>query len=938
MDAGERNKIIKQITQDKNIFSIVKPNKASIENLNQKSVKKIPYFEWEVEETIRFLNDGDSVDAIKKKISKKRAYYKKQEVNKAKAQDTKKKLKEPTIEEQKKSVLKKNVKLQGFNVKNTDPMFKKKDRLIANKTLYKRYDNQQKTIKDLSNADMIKILGKPTLILGPKTDNPTFLCNFIAPYPKYDGDGVFGIPPKSKKKEYPIGELISFPSDGILNKEIKKTPGMRRDGKLSEYTKYDPKTIVYFDREWIPDLAFIVDDNLSTYNILQKLVTYGEDEMVDTNLKNDNVPQFFKHFLGVYDIWDADTVGDRITFEQQKQYYELSMYVVQKIRNYRFYKSDVVEEVYPLNRYKVQYDWEKQFRGKYCDVKSKYREPEEIQEDPFHTWTIGGSDAPLGGFRTFSPTMVIKWGTKTYRPMMNKKLIEHSGKASEIGLSELPKWGSMKNFDHVSKGRYNNLKKNNKSDYNYKRVGDKRPLLKNKPEYIYNANGPHATILENRGTINMEVYERVKNTYINEHTLYPWNRPSIDKIIQGKVYYGGGRSIGFDFKDPPQKYYEWFDEVFGNVAVYDDQEKEGDDKLEQDKLQAIKDGIQKQKDDELKLKDEKLKLKNLKDEEIKQMKVKENKELKDFKFVHWLFKVNLKYGRKGKNIILPYEDGTDVVVGTFKEEKEEYTQKDINFDEYFRFFYEYNSGRKDGSGYSNKNEAFDLLKFIVHADKLLEENWDPKLWEAAGGQSIKKLDVLMPPREMWSISHQQYYEVTDETDWEFTDFTKWINDNTGLQVRYDYINPSLKIDWKTMESEPAPWHSLNYRFIRLDAEDNQYYKRYNKELHAIGVEFYLYQEFLLEYNGEPTIGDLHNIELDYKPPRVLTMKEKTANTKYIDLLAPPTQEQNEKFKAMKKAQKDAKNAKKAKAKQKKKDKEAQFFKDLQEEEDLFEGL
>ena len=53
MNAEERKKIIKQITDDKNIFSIVKPNKASIENLNQKSVKKIPYFEWEVEETIK---------------------------------------------------------------------------------------------------------------------------------------------------------------------------------------------------------------------------------------------------------------------------------------------------------------------------------------------------------------------------------------------------------------------------------------------------------------------------------------------------------------------------------------------------------------------------------------------------------------------------------------------------------------------------------------------------------------------------------------------------------------------------------------------------------------------------------------------------------------------------------------------------------------------
>ena len=195
----------------------------------------------------------------------------------------------------------------------------------------------------------------------------------------------------------------------------------------------------------------------------------------------------------------------------------------------------------------------------------------------------------------------------------------------------------------------------------------------------------------------------------------------------------------------------------------------------------------------------------------------------------------------------------------------------------------------------------------------------------------------MPENE---YGYYNYGEPTDQLNDAYLNFTNWVNNNTGLDVNKHYLGtePLNVIDYGTFSVEKEWWQMGLYRSVELNGENNEYSKNRNKKLHAIGVEFYLYQEFLLQYKGKPTIEDLNNIDLDYKPiiPNIWGNMFKG-----IDLLAPPTQEQNEKFKAMKKAQKDKKDAKKAKAKQKKKDKEAQFFKDLQEEGlDLegFEGL
>ena len=220
---------------------------------------------------------------------------------------------------------------------------------------------------------------------------------------------------------------------------------------------------------------------------------------------------------------------------------------------------------------------------------------------------------------------------------------------------------------------------------------------------------------------------------------------------------------------------------------------------------------------------------------------------------------------------------------------------------------------------------------MLHAGNLLEENWDPKLWEEAGGQSIKKLGYLSVPREMWvSEDHTNDYFMADQkTDIAFLHFTEWIHNNTGLDVPKDYR--SYTIDWKQGNvGGPYPWNDLDYRYIGLDRENNEYSKSYNEELHAIGVEFYLYQEFLLQYKGKPTISDLHNIDLNYTYEKYVEPVYDPKNA-MKSIFGPLTQEQKDKWKARVKAKKDAKDAKKAKAKQKKKDKEAQFLKDLQEE-------
>ena len=69
---------------------------------------------------------------------------------------------------------------------------------------------------------------------------------------------------------------------------------------------------------------------------------------------------------------------------------------------------------------------------------------EDVEEiDPGHTWTVGGSLAPCGGFRTFAPKMVISWGKKTYIPHKNNKLVESSGAPSNFRFRNLPEYAAL---------------------------------------------------------------------------------------------------------------------------------------------------------------------------------------------------------------------------------------------------------------------------------------------------------------------------------------------------------------------------------------------------------------------------------------------------------------------------------------------------------------
>ena len=844
MDPDEAKKIDKQIRKDKNIFSIVKANKASVENLKDKEVNGKPYFEWEVDEVLRFLNDGDSLSDIKKKISKKRAYYKKREVNIAKAKDVKVKKKEPPIAEQKKAVLKRNVQLQGFNVKNFT-VIKEKDKKIRQKALYDRLDTQAKTVKDLVNPEFIKILGKPELVIGEESETPTFLTNFIVPYPKYDKTGAFvakqkkviittkftnrsGQGPRIQQKEsieqphkqrnhfmsrgggQPMGEANSFPfdpKDGVPDIEVKEyftnklgygTPRnidvhsrQKRPGKLSSKTKFNGN-YVYMDKDTIKNIktemriyddteirslqqirsdSHLYDTYESVYGILQLLVAgdFSQEVVADWRWHNESfVPEFFKDYLGEFDNWDKEAEGENITFKQMKQYYELSMYVIQKIRNKRQFKArrqertigvsldefgipaEIIEtefsnfkqpedilEVYSLNRFKVQYDFQQTKNyDRYCNVFSKYREPEEILEDEFHTWTIGGSESPLGGFRTFSPTMVIKWGTKTYRPMRGGKLIEHSGKASNINLKALPKYGSLLNAktnlnfmgiryvstnqdkfkEHSVTGRYATMYNNEKSDYNYMRrirtnPNEREKLIKNLPQYVFNGNAPHSTILENKGTINKDVYERIRDTYKFEQSLYPFNNPTINKIAAGQVYYGAPIKQKFNFKqDIPVTYPEWFEKVYGEVAIYDD---EKDDSDEEDRT-----GVRRGRDRRgrgLVESDEEAEQQVI--EEVEEPVSPEFEQLVDeeVEFVHWLFKLTLTL----KDNELFTEEG--VKIGLAKDiYKTTLYEEDIDFSEEFLWI---------EKNWRNQvvSKELNLIKFVVKISDF-RKNFDYELW------------------------------------------------------------------------------------------------------------------------------------------------------------------------------------------------------------------
>ena len=861
MDPDEAKKIDKQIRKDKNIFSIVKANKASVENLKDKEVNGKPYFEWEVDEVLRFLNDGDSLSDIKKKISKKRAYYKKREVNIAKAKDVKVKKKEPSIAEQKKTVLKRNVQLQGFNVKNT--LLLEKDNKIRKKMLYNKYNEQAKTVKDLVNPEFIKILGKPELVIGPESDIPTFLTNFIVPYQKYDGTGAFIAKqkevikkteftdrrgfgariqqkksieqPHRDKREYragqPMGEANSFPfdpKDGVPDIDVnfkgggfnikidgeQSTRRQRRDGKLSSKTKrgnsyvqMNKNTINYIKKLFgVSHYKFSHDKGYEgVYGILSTLAfgDYGTDlDMANDWHQENYAPDFFKHYLGEFDNWDKEAEGRNITFKEMKQYYELSMYVIQKIRNKRQYReegvvrektigvsydedgipAEIIEtehsnykqpedilEVYSLNRFKVQYDFqETKNYDRYCNVFSKYREPEEILEDEFHTWTIGGSEAPLGGFRTFSPTMVIKWGTKTYRPMRGGKLIEHSGKASNINLQSLPKYGSIKNtktnyrdyrdrpfksqshaktladghkqpYREISvTGRYATMYNNDKSDYNYMRRDRANPnerdfLLKKNPPFVFNGNAPHSTILENKATINKDVYERIRDTYKFEQSLYPFNNPTIRTIAAGQVYYGAPIKQKFNFKqDIPVTYPEWFEKVYGEVAVYDDEEDDYDERKRTGNMshydrrwgtdKNLKYGwLGKKGEEDIDPRDysdeEEVSFKTKQQVEVEEPVSPEFEQLVDeeVEFVHWLFKLTLTL----KDNELFTEEG--VKIGLAKDiNKTTLYEEDIDFSEEFLW------GKKE----------FNLIKFVVKISDL-EEHFDFELWLKAALKKFK---------------------------------------------------------------------------------------------------------------------------------------------------------------------------------------------------------
>ena len=163
---------------------------------------------------------------------------------------------------------------------------------------------------------------------------------------------------------------------------------------------------------------------------------------------------------------------------------------------------------------------------------------EAFEVDEERTWTIGGTLAPCGGFRTFAPKMVISWGKKTYIPMKNGNLKEDTGEPSKLRFRTLEEFGQLKNTEF-----YNLLEQ--EIDPEFKLFTKQRhDRFKGR---IYNANGIHNSEMGWRGIMNKKVYDKIRKTYLAEQSLYPFNNPTMEGIMDGTNRLGNNK-----YKDLPK--------------------------------------------------------------------------------------------------------------------------------------------------------------------------------------------------------------------------------------------------------------------------------------------------------------------------------------------------------------------------------------------------
>ena len=158
--------------------------------------------------------------------------------------------------------------------------------------------------------------------------------------------------------------------------------------------------------------------------------------------------------------------------------------------------------------------------------------------DEENTWTISGTLAPCGGFRTFAPKMVISWGKKTYIPMKNGNLKEDTGEPSKLRFRTLEEFGELKNTDF-----YYLLEQEVDPEYKLF-TKQKHDKFKGK---IYNANGVHNSEMGWRGIMNKKVYDKIRKTYLAEQSLYPFNNPTMEGIMDGTNRLGNNK-----YKDLPK--------------------------------------------------------------------------------------------------------------------------------------------------------------------------------------------------------------------------------------------------------------------------------------------------------------------------------------------------------------------------------------------------